>query len=395
MLFPSLSYQGPVQYRLIYVLAVIFAFHNSLVLFINSSYIERFVIPEVVGTLFMIGSSLAVISFLFISRILRRVGNVRLTIWLAVLEILALVVLGLTSNQALAITAFVFFLIANPLIYLNLDIFSETIIGDDEKSTGYKRGLILALISLAAMIAPLTITYIAGPGEALLERVYLVSAAIFSIFVLLILTRFQTFTDPTYHEVRVFSALRSFWMDKNIRFSLLAQFLLQLAFSWLVIYVPLYLTTVMNLSWADIGIAIAVGTAAYVLFEFPIGYIADTYTGEKEMMALGFLILSLTFISMSFITTSALIAWVVVMFIMRSGASLVETTVESYFFKHTKGSDTNYLSFFRLTRPLAIMAGGLLGSLSLLFVSFSNIFIIMGCTLVLGLYFAHNIEDTK
>lgn len=395
MLFPSLSYQGPVQYRLIYVLAVIFAFHNSLVLFINSSYIERFVVPEVVGTLFMIGSSLAVISFLFISRILRRVGNVRLTIWLAVLEILALVVLGLTSNQALAITAFVFFLIANPLIYLNLDIFSETIIGDDEKSTGYKRGMILGLISLAAMIAPLTITYIAGPGEVLLERVYLVSAAIFSIFVLLILTRFQTFTDPTYHEVRVFSALRSFWMDRNIRFSLLAQFLLQLAFSWLVIYVPLYLTTVMNLSWADIGIAIAVGTAAYVLFEFPIGYIADTYTGEKEMMALGFLILSLTFISMSFITTSALIAWVVVMFIMRSGASLVETTVESYFFKHTKGSDTNYLSFFRLTRPLAIMAGGLLGSLSLLFVSFSNIFIVMGCILILGLYFAHNIVDTR
>lgn len=395
MLFPSLSYQGPIHYRLIYVLAVIFAFHNSLVLFINSTYIERFVVPEIVGTLFMIGSSLAVISFLFIAKILRRVGNVRLTIWLVVLEIIALVTLGLTSTPAVAIVAFVTFLFTNPLIYLNLDIFSETIIGDDENSTGYKRGLLLACIAGAAMLAPLMISYIAGPGEIYLERVYLVAAGVFGLFLATILSRFHTFTDPTYHEVRVFAALRAFWRDTNIRFSLLAQFMLQLAFSWLVIYVPLYLVSEIGLTWADIGVAIAVGTLAYVLFEFPIGYAADTYIGEREMMAFGFVVLSLTFISLSFITSSSLWIWVTMMFIMRSGASFVETTVESYFFKHTKGSDTNYLSFFRLTRPLAIMAGGLLGSISLLFLPFTYIFIVMGCILVFGLYAAYHIVDTR
>ena len=395
MLFPSLSYQGPVHYQLIYVLAVIFAFHNSLVLFINSSYIERFVVPEVVGTLFMIGSSLAVLSFLFISKILRRVGNVRLTIWLVVLEIIALVALGLTSTPAIAIVAFVVFLFMNPLIYLNLDIFSETLIGEDEASTGHKRGLILALISAAAVLAPLTISYIAGPNELHLERVYLVAAGIFGLFLFIILSRFKNFTDPTYHEVRIFDALRDFWQDRNIRFSLVAQFILQLAFSWLVIYVPLYLVSVMGLSWADIGIAIAVGTVAYVLFEFPVGYIADTYIGEKEMMALGFVIIGLTFISLSFITSSNLLIWILMMFIMRTGASFSETTIESYFFKHTKGSDTNYLSFFRLTRPLAIMAGGLLGSVSLLFLSFSNIFIVIGSMVMVGIYAAYQIEDTR
>lgn len=395
MLFPSLSYQGPVRYQLIYVLAVIFAFHNSLVLFINSTYIERFVVPEVVGALFMIGSSLAVLSFLVISKILRRVGNVRLTIWLVVLEIIALVALGLTSSPAVAIVAFVVFLFMNPLIYLNLDIFSETLIGDDEASTGHKRGLILALISGAAVIAPLTISFIAGPDELHLKRVYLVAAGVFGLFLFIILSRFKNFTDPTYHEVKVFAALQDFWRDRNIRFSLLAQFILQLAFSWLVIYVPLYLVSIMGLSWADIGIAIAVGTLAYVLFEFPVGYVADTYIGEKEMMAFGFVIIGLTFISLSFITSSSLLIWILMMFIMRTGASLVETTVESYFFKHTKGSDTNYLSFFRLTRPLAIMTGGLLGSLSLLFLPFSNIFIVIGCTVIVGIYASYQIEDTR
>ena len=395
MLFPSLSYQEPVQYRLIYVLAVIFAFHNSLILFINSTYIERFVAPEVVGTLFMIGSSIAVLSFLFIAKVLRRVGNVRLTIWLVVLDILALIALGLTASPAMAIVALVLFLFINPLIYLNLDIFSETLIGDDENSTGHKRGLVLALISGAAMVAPLTITHIAGPQELHLERVYLVAAGVFSIFLMIILSRFNNFTDPAYHEVRVFDALRDFWKNHNIRFSLFAQFILQLAFSWLVIYIPLYLISVMGLTWADIGIAIAVGTIAYVLFEFPVGYIADNYIGEKEMMTFGFIIMSATFIALSFITSSSVFLWMLMMFLMRTGASLVETTVESYFFKHTKGTDTNYLSFFRLTRPLAIVAGGLLGSVSLLFLPFSYIFIVMGCALMFGVYSAYHIEDTR
>lgn len=384
-----------INYNLIYVLSVIFALHNSLVLFINSSYIEKFVPSELVGTLFMVGSSLAIFGFLFISRILKKVGNVALTIGLATAEIIVLLTLALSSTPALVIVAFVLFLVINPLIFLNLDIFSESIIGDDEESTGFKRGLVLTLISAAAMIGPLSIGFIAGPDDANLQNVYLVSAVIFSLFVLVVLFKFSSFEDPDYREIKVLDAIAAFWSDINIRFALLSQFLLQLCFSWLVIYVPLYLSTVIGLSWSEIGLAIAVGTLAYVLLEFPVGYIADKYIGEKEMMMLGFLILTLSFGALSFTTDNILITWMALMFIIRVGASLVETTTESYFFKHTKGTDTNFLTFFRISRPLGIISGGLLGSLSLLFLSFQYIFIIMAVVLLFGIYCALKIEDTK
>ncbi len=395
MSYVGLYHRPHINYQLIYVLSVVFAFHNALILFINSTYIERFVPAEVVGAFFMIGSALAVFGFLFISRILRKVGNVALTLGLAITEIIVLLTLGLTTTPAVAIVAFVVFLIVNPLIFLNLDIFSETIIGDDEESTGHKRGLVLALISGAAMLGPLAISPIAGADDANLNYVYFVSAAVLSVFVIVVISRFGQFADPQYHEVKVLDAIASFWANTNIRFALAAQFMLQVCFSWLVIYVPLYLATIIGLSWAEIGLAIAIGTLAYVLFEFPIGYIADRHIGEQEMMIAGFIIMALSVASMSLLGGGNIWFWMAVMFIIRVGASLVEVTTESYFFKHTKGNDTNFLSFFRLSRPLAIIFGGLLGSTSLLFLTFQSIFLVLGVILLSGVYFASQLVDTK
>lgn len=395
MSYTDLYHKPRINYQLVYVLSVVFAFHNALILFINSTYMERFVPAEVVGAFFMIGSAIAVLGFLFISRVLRKVGNVALTLGLAITEIAVLIILGLTNIPGVAIIAFVIFLVVNPLIFLNLDIFSETIIGDDEESTGYKRGIVLTLISGAAMLGPLAISPIAGPDDANLHYVYFAAAAVLSVFVLIVLARFGQFADPPYHEAQVFTAISSFWHDTDIRFALAAQFMLQVCFAWLVIYVPLYLATVIGLSWADIGLAIAIGTLAYVLLEFPVGYVADRFIGEKEMMVTGFLVMAISIAGLSFITTNAVWVWIFMMFAIRAGASLVEATTESYFFKHTKGNDTEFLSFFRLSRPLAIIFGGLLGSASLLFLPFQYIFLVLGVVLLAGIYFAYRLVDTK
>jgi MFS family permease len=356
---------------------------------------EQFATPAVIGALYTIGSALSVFSFLFVSRILRKIGNVRLTVYLAIAELTALVALGLTTSPATAIVAFVVFMTLNPLIYLSIDIFSESLIGNDEKSTGSKRGLTLTLMSIAAMGGPLALGLIVGDDNNNLYKTYLVSAGIFSIFILIILAKFKSFDDPKYHEVQVLSSIQSFWDKKDIRNVFLAHFTLQIFFSWMVIYFPLYLATEIGLAWTDIGSIIAFGLFAYVLFEYPIGFVADKWIGEKEMMACGFLILGVTASWISFMAAAPVMAWMVLMFISRIGASLVEATTESYFFKHTKGTDANIMSFFRLTRPLAMIVGALSGTIALLYLPFELIFIVLGFLMVPGIFFTLALKDTK
>ena len=384
-----------IKFWLIYVLSIVFNFHGLLVAYSNSTFMERFVSPEAIGALYTISSCIAVFAFLFISRILRKIGNVKLTLALAFFEMLTLIVLGFTASPATAIVAFVVFMILNPLLYLNIDIFSEKLIGSDEESTGSKRGLTLMLMSIAALCAPLALGIIVGDNDDNLSKAYLVAAGVALLFMTIIITQFHSFKDPEYSEIKVLSALRSFWVRTDIRNVFFSHFTLQVFFSWTVIYFPLYLATEIGFTWDIIGYIIATGLFAYVLFEFPIGIIADKYIGEKEMMAVGFVILAVSSSWITFMADAPVVSWMILMFISRVGASLVEATTESYFFKHTDGGDANIISFFRLSRPLAMIVGALMGSVTLLYLPFELIFVALGFAMIPGIFFTMKLKDTK
>ena len=387
------NYNKP-SLRLVYVAIVLYSFHAALTSYIDSTYIEQFVSPKGVGALFSIASAIAIFIFLFASRVLKKIGNVKLILWLSILKLLASVILATTSSAALAIPMFVLNITLFPLILFNLDVFSETIIGNNETVTGSRRGFVLMIMSLASVFAPIAMGYTVGPSSQL-GLAYLLSGVFLLPFIVLIVTQFGRFKDPVYNDLDVVKSIQSFWSESDIRNVFLTHFLLQVFFAWMTIYTPLYLATAIGLSWDKIGLILGVGLFAYVVFEYPIGILADRYWGEKEMMAFGFLILAVTSSWIAFMNTENIYAWMILMFVSRIGASLGEVTTESYFFKHVNGTDANIIGFFRITRPLAIFAGALLGSLTLLYFPFNLTFIVLGFLMVPGIFFTIALKDTK
>jgi MFS family permease len=384
----------PIKFWFVYLIAVVFNFHTLVVSYTTPTYIGNFVDLKHVGLIYSIGSIGSLFMFIFLPSILKRFGNFLVIIGLMTISIGTLAITGTALSTPVVLTGVILFLIINPLIYLNIDIFTETLIGKNEGATGRVRGLTLSLMSIAALCAPLTISYLVGEGDNL-AQLYFVAIGVGVIFSLIVLIIFRGFVDPVYQRVQLGSLLRQCWQSRPIKLVLATHFLIQIFFTWTVIYFPLYLANVIGLPWSSIGAIIAAGLLAYVLFEFPIGILADNYFGEKEMMALGFLIIALTVSSISFMATAALIPWMLLMFTSRIGASLVEVTTESYFFKQVNGQDANLMSVFRLTRPLAVLVGSLLGSICLAIMPFNLVFIVLGFVMVLGMLITLGIEDTR
>jgi MFS family permease len=347
-----------------------------------------------VGLLFSIGSVGSIIFFLILPTILKRFGNVATTIATMIGAIIALTLVGLGVSPTVVAVSFVLFLTLNPLGYFLIDIFSETLIGDNERDTGKKRGITLGLMSVAALLAPLLIGTIIGAGEDL-ARLFFVAAGVGVLFIFLIVGVFRQFYDPPYTQLPITTLFTLTRQNKNISIVIYAHFLLQLFFSWAIIYIPLYLATEVGLSWTVIGYILAVGLLAYALFEYPIGYMADRYIGEKEMMIGGFFILTLTVATIPLMAPWGVLGWMVLMFVNRAGASLVEATTESYFFKSVKGNDAGLMSIFRLLRPLAVLCGSLLGTLCLVFLPFQYIFFVLALILVSGIFVVQFLIDTK
>lgn len=383
-----------IKFWFVYLLAVVFNFHTLVVSYTSPTYLGEFIDTKHIGLIYSIGSIGSLLLFILLPSVLKRFGNVLVTIGLMVISIGTLALMGVGLSAPTVVTGLLLFLIINPLLYLSMDIFSETLIGKNEGATGHVRGMTLSLMSLAALCAPLTISYLVADGDNL-AQLYFIAIGVGVVFSLIVMAAFRGFIDPLYHRVQFRPLLKQCWESKPIKLVLSAHFLVQVFFTWTVVYIPLYLASVLNMPWSSIGAIIAAGLLAYVLFEYPIGILADDYFGEKEMMAIGFLILALTVSSISFMTTTNIFPWMILAFISRIGASLTEVTTESYFFKKVNGQDANLMSVFRLTRPLAVLAGSLLGSICLAIMPFHLAFIVLGFVMVIGIFLALGIEDTR
>lgn len=377
-----------------YLIAIVYMFQTLLVSYSSSTYIEQFVGAKNLGLVYSGASILSVIVFLHLPRLLNRFGNVVMTLMLMGGSLITLGLMGIEHGAVWIVLSFMIFMTLNPLIYLNIDIFSETLIGKHEGKTGHKRGLALALMSGIALLAPLTISLLVDGGNNL-AQLYAVSVGVGIIFMLIVIGVFRQFTDPVYEHLKLKRVLVLAWQNKNIRTVMAAHFLLQLFFTWSMIYIPLYLATVIGLSWGSIGIIIAAGLFGYLICEYPIGILADNYWGEKEMMGVGFFVMALSVATISAFSSTWVIGWMIIMFITRIGASLVEVTTETYFFKKVDGENAQLISLFRLLRPLATIVGALMGTVALMIFPFQLIFLVLALCLSTGIFISDFLVDTK
>lgn len=383
-----------IHFGYVYLLAVIFSYHTLLVAYSTSSFLGQYVTPTAVGMLHGAGALGSIAIFLAFPRLLNRFGNVAVGSVVMILSVILLLSLALGGHPLLIIPTLALFLAINPLVYLVIDVFSETLIGKSEGDTGKKRGLTLSLMSAAAVFAPLSMGYLMGTGNDY-TQLFFASAGVGLIFLALVVGVFRQFYDPVYDVPAIKPLLIATWENKNIATVIASHFLLQLFFAWIIIYIPLYFTSVLHFTWQEIGVIIATGLLSYVVFEYPTGVIADRYLGEQEMMSVGFLIIAVTTASLGVISGLGVLGFMVLMFINRFGASLVEVTTESYFFKQIDGGDASLMSVFRLLRPAANVVGAIFGAVMLGFFSFELFFIICGFIMTLGVFIPRYLVDTK
>lgn len=133
----------------------------------------------------------------------------------------------------------------------------------------------------------------------------------------------------------------------------------------------------------------------FIIFEVGLGRIADNRLGEKEILTAGFILMAITTAGLSWITTSSVLVWAGVLFLTRTGASMVEVMTESYFYKKVGPEDSHLITFMRTIRTSAYIVGPLLGSLVLSFIDYRYLFLVLGIIMLTALPYALTIKDTK
>jgi MFS family permease len=163
----------------------------------------------------------------------------------------------------------------------------------------------------------------------------------------------------------------------------------------MVVYMPIYLNEVIGFSWTELGPLFSIMLLPFVLFEVPIGWLSDRGYGERIFMLTGFVLMGIAIFCVPFVTTRSFVTWAIILFISRMGASFVEITTESYFFKHVNGRNASVISLFRIMRPLSFILMPIVFMLSLNLMSFKASFFVLAIIIFLSIYFAKKVHEAK
>lgn len=373
----------------IYLGGFFLAAHYALVVYVNSSLLKQFVDDRTLSILFALGSLFSVISLLLTPFFLKRFGNIATLLCFLLLEIIAVIGIGSTRVAMLVLGLFILHQAAESILYFCLDIQLEEETRK-ENTTGRNRGLFFTMQNIAWVLSPLTVSFLVRGDN--FQNAYILSGVfLIPLFILMALSfkNIKSIETPT-SNIR--ASLGIIWKNGDTSRIFGIQFILNFFYAWMLIYMPLVLNLEIGFGWEKIGILFTIMLLPFLLFELPVGYLADKKFGEKEILVIGICIMSLATFFIQFLNTPNFILWAIILFATRIGASLVEIAGETYFFKHIKSTDSGVISIFRMVRPISLLIAPIIAIPILSYLNYSSSFAFLALFVSLGLFFIPKID---
>ena len=355
---------------------------SALALYILIPYLSTLMPVAYTGFVVAAGGLTAVIIFPFLPHLVARYGAQQLALTFAFVEMIALFILAAAPGALASILFIIVMVTLQPFLSYELDLLLEAS-SDGEGMTGRVRALFLTAWNMGSFVAPLLVGALLASSDAY-GRVFIAAAAAMVPFIVLLAARHLP-SGKVATPAAMSDTLSCILHNRDLTAVSIGHIILWCFYVWAPLYGTAYLHTVLGFSWTDLGWIFSIMLLPYVLLEYPAGWLADRFIGDKELMFAGFLIAGAALASLSMLTpSSSLILILCILVVSRSGAALIESMTEGHFFRRVTEQDVNSVSIFRGAWPLAYVIAPLIGSTILLVGNYQLLFVITGGIVALG-----------
>ena len=376
-----------------FIMTILYAFHYGLPLYTSSSFLRQYFSSEMVSGIYALGSFITLLLSIHLTKYVRRYHTYTFTFALVIVDIISTFIFVFSQNLYLLSFFFIVHFCVSALIYILLSMFIENL--SPHAETGMIRGMFLTLLNLGILISPfISASLLSHSGYT---AIYVVASIILIPFLFFLKRYFQHMPDPAYHTIDMFNAGIAAFKNVNLKGALISALLLECFYAVMVIYSPLYLTSMGIPLTVYLSAILPVALIPFVIMPYELGIIADNKLGEKELMILGLVLMALTTLSIVVVSTTNIIIWAVILILSRIGAACVETMTFTYYFKKINAQDASLVALFGNMRSFAIIIVGAFGAiLAPLLINYpAIIFIVLGLALLFGVTYVIPIKDTR
>ncbi|MEK7167557.1 MAG: MFS transporter [Patescibacteria group bacterium] len=369
----------------------VLALSNALIAYIQSSYLSRFMPEGIVGLMFIIAYVLSFLAINYFTSLINRLKIFLTGILIFASLSLSLLIYVFAQNLISVLFAFFLYVVFLNLLWIMLDIYLEFFSKD--AVTGRIRGIYWTMANMAWFVSPLITGFILIRFDY--SFLFLLGLLLVLFILICFVFKFSGLEVNHFPKAHFFKTVKKVWQDKKLKGIFIICFILQFFYSVMIIYTPLYLYAHAGLSWMQIGVIFTAMLSTFVFMTYPAGYLADKKFGEKEILILGLMVMGVSTLAMAFKFSSNFWFWMMILFMTRVGASLVDIMRDTYFFKHIDFRNVEIINLFRNTTPMAYIVAPLLASVILFFFnSYALIFALTGILVLSGIYFAFKLKDT-
>jgi MFS family permease len=372
----------------LYLLAFIFSLHLALAAYVNSTFLSQYIGEHLVGLVYVASSVLTLIIFAYSSSLMKKLGNKKLVHVGIALNLISLIILGIVHIPVVLVTALVVFLVTNNLVMFGFDTIFESFESPD--SIGRTRGMYLSVTNLAWMLSPLFSGYIIQSTGY--QSIYIIGACL-ALATTIGLSVSNIKNSFTYKKVPLLKTFFRLENDEGIRDLVFISFILHLFYAIMVVYTPIYLIDHLGFDWSTIGIVFTVMLTPFVILGLPVGRLIDRGVKEKKLLRIGLTIAGGATLIIAGTTSTNIALWAILLLLTRIGASILETTTETFLFKKIKPEDIDALSVFRDMSPLAYLIAPIVATGILYILPFKSIFFILGCIMIGSTVVVNRLKD--
>lgn len=360
----------------------------ALLAYVNSSMLGQFASRGLVSITYTLSAVLSLILVSIAPNIIRRIGNMKY-VGISLLGSAVLLYL-ISSHSGLSIIPFfILYFSLNTVILYGLDLFLEHY--SLESKTGNIRGVYLTLGNIGWVAAPIISSIVQTSFG--FSFVYIAAAIAVITTLLVVFWGQRGFVDRIYRKSHFIDGMHILRKNKMLRLITLLNFLLQTYFVVMVIYSPVYLTSIIGFSWKTLGIILSIMLLPFVIFPYPSGKLADKF-GEKQLMLIGLGIMALATVIFANLGMASAAIYALVLFATRTGASILETMCDSAFFKRVTDADSAVISTYRTMMPVAYTVGPLIAGLIFALYSYKTLFLSIGIVMALSIFIVFRLKDT-
>lgn len=374
----------------LFSMSFLLAVSTALLAYTNSTYLAEKFDANFVGYIFTFGSLITFIAIHYFSKFILKVGKMVSFLILLVFQLVLLLLLSSELSGGALFMAFALYMMANALIWVNIDILVEAFSTD--AATGRIRGGNLTITNLGYVVSPIVAGFLVEKYG--FDLVFVVSALITLPMIIFALRNIKDNNDIHFSKPKpFFTVLAKIFTNPHLRSIYYIAFLLYFFYAVMVIYTPIHLVEGLGLTWGQVGQIFTVMLLPFVILEYIVGYLADRFFGEAEMLTLGIVVMSVATFMLFYV--HSFIGIMITLFMTRVGASMVEILRDSYFYKQVDGDDIDLIDYFRSTGPLAYILAPLVATIILSYVTLPYIFIFLSGLILTGLFASVTMPDTK